>query len=195
MRLRYPSTPLPKQLPVRTVGALLFLLFAAHEAGAQSLTTVVLVRHAEKANKTDDTPLKEPKGFQRARALANSVGELGISTVIASEYLRTQQTVAATARHLGIEDLVIEITDAQAVATEILTHHRGRTILVAGHSNTVPQIIEALGGPSLCPDRGGEMVGSECRIKDKQYDNLYIVRIPEAGPAGFAAARYGEPTR
>jgi len=180
-------------LPLRRLAVLLFLVLAGSAALAQP-TTVILVRHAEKANKSADTPLKEPKGFLRARALANAVGEFGISAVIASEFLRTQQTVAATASHLGLDDVVIQITEPQAVADEILTRYRGRTVLVAGHSNTVPQIIVALGGPALCPGRGGVLVKDECRIRDKEYDNLYVLRIPESGPAGFMATRYGEPT-
>ena len=186
-------------LPLRRPALLLLLLFvSAHALGAATAqaqpTTVLLVRHAEKANKSADTPLKEPKGFLRARALANAVGEFGISAVVASEFLRTQQTVAATASHLGLEESVIQMTDPQAIADEILSHYRGRTVLVVGHSDTVPQIIEALGGPSLCPNRGGVLVKGECRIRDKEYDNLYILRVPESGPAGFMATRYGEPS-
>lgn len=180
----------------RAVPAVFLLLSSGAFSAADDaeFTTVILVRHAEKANKSADTPLHEPKGFRRARALANSVADFGLSAVFASEYLRTQQTVAATASHLGLDDLVVQITDPQQVANEILTHYRGRTVLVAGHSNTVPAIIEALGGPSLCPDRGGEIVKDDCRIPDKQYDNLYMLRIAEDGRIGFLATRYGEPT-
>jgi phosphohistidine phosphatase SixA len=180
-------------LSLRRPAVVLALLLAGVAAQAQP-TTVILVRHAEKANKSAATPLKEPKGFLRARALANAVGEFGISAVVASEFLRTQQTVAATASHLGLEESVVQLTDPQAIADEILGRYRGRTVLVAGHSNTVPQMIEALGGPSLCPNRGGVLVKGECRIPDREYDNLYVVRIFESGPAGFMATRYGEPS-
>jgi hypothetical protein len=51
--------------------------------------------------------------------------------------------------------------------------------VVAGHSNTVPQIITALTGTAL-PD-----------IPDAQFDNLYVVTLPHRGPAAVTHLKYG----
>jgi broad specificity phosphatase PhoE len=61
--------------------------------------------------------------------------------------------------------------------------HAGETVLVVGHSNTVPAIVEALGArrpPAIC---------------DSQYDNLYVVTVPPSGAVGTVRAKYGEPSR
>jgi len=59
--------------------------------------------------------------------------------------------------------------------------HAGQTVLVVGHSNTVPKIVEALGAAAPPP------------ICDQDYDDLYIVSIPSEGKPRLMHARYGEP--
>jgi hypothetical protein len=57
--------------------------------------------------------------------------------------------------------------------------HKGKSVLVVGHSNTVPGIIAALGGPKL-PD-----------ICDASYAILFTLRIPAAGEPTLTRASYG----
>jgi hypothetical protein len=67
---------------------------------------------------------------------------------------------------------------AKAVADQILKH-AGGTVLVVGHSNTVPAIVAALGAPrprDLC---------------DSEYDQLFVVVIGDAGPPRLIRSRYG----
>jgi hypothetical protein len=56
-------------------------------------------------------------------------------------------------------------------------------ILVVGHSNTVPAIIAALGGPRM-PD-----------LCDASYANLYVLRIPASGAPTLVRTLYGAPDR
>jgi broad specificity phosphatase PhoE len=178
--------------------SLLFLALAPlllSSAGfAADETTVILVRHAEKELTGGDVPLRSPDGVARARDLVDAVRSAGVSVAISSTYKRTRQTLDPAVAALGIpSERVLEITEPDRVALEILTKQRGRTILVAGHSNTVPQIIEALGAPSLCPpfeidDEHG------CMIPDPEYDHLFVVTVPEVGPATVVRALYGSPS-
>jgi phosphohistidine phosphatase SixA len=57
---------------------------------------------------------------------------------------------------------------AHEVAARVREHGAG-TVLVVGHSNTVPAIVEALGAPA---------VGA---IADDEYFHLFIVQISPAG--------------
>lgn len=154
-------------------------------------TTVILVRHAEKELTGGDVPLRVPEGVERARALVGAVSSAGVSVAISSTFERTRQTIAPAVAALGIPpERVLEITDPVEVAAEILTKQRGRTILVAGHSNSVPQIVEALGAPSLCPPfEIDEKHG--CMIPDPDYDHLFVVTVPAEGPATVVRALYG----
>ena len=67
---------------------------------------------------------------------------------------------------------------APDLAEEIRTAHGGETVLVVSHSNLVPQIVEALGGTAVAP------------MGEDEYDRLYVVVIPAAGPARTVAATY-----
>lgn len=49
--------------------------------------------------------------------------------------------------------------------TQIKNDNEGKKILVAGHSDTVPLIIEKLGGGAIEP------------IGETEFDNLYVVTI------------------
>jgi len=61
----------------------------------------------------------------------------------------------------------------------IRTRHAGKTVLVVGHSNTVPKIIAALGGPALAD------------ICDAAYSNIFTLVIPASGTPRLEHAHYG----
>lgn len=156
---------------------------AAPLAAQSAATTVIVVRHAEKEAEPAADPALTAAGVQRADALAEAIKDAGVQAVMSTAFKRTQLTAAPAARLFG---LTVETVDARApnhpkaVADAILAQHRGRTVLVVGHSNTVPAIVAALGAampPAIC---------------DAQYDNLFIVTIPAAGKPGVVKAKFGE---
>jgi broad specificity phosphatase PhoE len=145
-------------------------------------TTVIVVRHAEKAAEPAADPPLTAAGAARAEALVEALRGVPIRAVISTDFARTRSTVAPVAARLG---LTTQLVDARArdhtrqVASDILARHRGETVLVAGHSNTVPDIVAALGAPK------------PPNICDSEYDNLYVVRVPTSGPATVERRRYG----
>jgi broad specificity phosphatase PhoE len=168
----------------RVLLAICALAFAAAPAAAQiaTATTVILVRHAEKAATPADDPPLNAAGEARARALVPALRDAGLTTIITTQFARTRETAQPIAMALGITPTIVPATNTnhvQAVVTEI-RKHAGQTVLVIGHSNTIPAIVEALGAkrpPAIC---------------DSQYDNLYVVTVPPAGTAGAVLAKYGE---
>jgi phosphohistidine phosphatase SixA len=128
-------------------------------AHAQETTTVLVVRHAEKEWEDGDPPLSEV-GRERAYALLRVVEESGVSVLFGTQYMRTSQTLEPIAERLDLEILVHEARDSRGLARRILTEHAGRVVLVSGHSNTVPEIVAALGAPEPDP------------IDDAEYDDL-----------------------
>ncbi len=149
---------------------------------AEPATTVVLVRHAEKAAEpADDPPLTED-GLARARTLAHVAGALGVDAVFTSRYARTRQTVQPLAEALGVTPAEYDAGDSQAIVDRIRAEHRGQTVLIAGHSNTVPPLIGLLGGPAL-PELDG-----------RAYDDLFVLVIPGEGEPALLHLRYGAPT-
>jgi broad specificity phosphatase PhoE len=151
-------------------------------AQATRETTVLLVRHAEKAAMPADDPPLTPAGEARARDLWMAIRDANVSTVITTQFARTRQTAQPTVSAMGISPTVVPATSpthVQDVVAEI-RHHPGTTVLVVGHSNTVPMIVEAL---------GAKRPGAIC---DSRYDDLFIVTVAADGKANAVHARYGE---
>lgn len=152
---------------------------AANVAAAQ--LTVILVRHAEKAAAPAADPPLTAEGETRARDLWEAVKDAGISAVITTQYTRTVATGKPTAAALHVVPEVVNASGAahaQNVAAAA-RKHAGHTVLVVGHSNTIPDIIAALGAkrpPAIC---------------DSEYDNLYIVTIAADGTAGLIRSKFG----
>lgn len=138
-------------------------------------TTVIVVRHAEKQATTEDPELTLG-GEERAHRLRDMAMEAGVTAVFATQYRRTQATVQPLASALGLDVGIVDARDTPALANKILNGHRGGIVVVAGHSNTVPGIVAALGAPEPDP------------IDESQYGNLFIVTVPESGPS--AALRF-----
>jgi len=151
------------------VGALFFALLLAYLWQTAAMTTVFVVRHAEKAvDGTRDPPLSAA-GAARAERLARLFGgshpEQRLEVVYATEFQRTRQTGRAVARHLRVPLEIQPAGDTAALAEHIKSHHRGGRVLVVGHSNTVPEIVQSLGGPVLPA------------IADDDYSRLYVVSV------------------
>jgi broad specificity phosphatase PhoE len=148
------------------IAAVLLATLAA--VAAEGPTTVVLVRHAEKAAPKGDPPLSEA-GAARAEELARTVGALGVDALFATQFRRTRDTLEPLARRSGVDVTVAPVErvedSARELAATILRDHRGGVVVVAGHSNTVPAIIAALGGEP--PDS----------IADGRYDDLFVLVI------------------
>jgi broad specificity phosphatase PhoE len=147
-------------------------MLVAAPAAAQDSTVVVLVRHAEKAPvEGNDPPLSEA-GQARAQALAEALAGLRFDAVIATERQRTQLTAAPIVQAQGLapEIIGLEGEHVENVAAAVRAH-AGQTVLVVGHSNTVPRIVHALGGPRLRD------------LCEPQFSHLYVMVLkPGAAP-------------
>jgi phosphohistidine phosphatase SixA len=145
------------------------------------VTTVLIVRHAEKGQAPPDNPPLSADGQARSLTLARSLEGANIRAVYATEFLRTQQTVQPLADRLGLPVTVIDAKDQDALVKHLLSNHRGEAALVAGHSNTVPLIIEKLGAGPIAP------------IAETEFDKLFVVTVYRFGKAKVVELRYGSP--
>jgi len=139
-------------------------------------TTVVLLRHAEKATSPTNDPPLSATGESRANVLADVLADAGVSAIFITEYQRTRQTAAPLAAQLHVNPQVIPASNSHELVEVIRNIHEG-VVVVVGHSNTIPTIIAGLGGPSVM-------------ISDNEFDNLFILTI---GPSGtsFVRLHYG----
>jgi 2,3-bisphosphoglycerate-dependent phosphoglycerate mutase len=160
---------------------LLILLFAvsALANGGPPITTVVLVRHAEKAGPSGDVQLSDI-GVARANELARVLTSVKFDAIYTTPFHRTRNTAAPVAEKGGVKP--VEITAGATYAAEmakiVREKHTGGTVLIVGHSNTTRDVIKALGGD--IPE-----------IVDSQYDDLFIVTLVDGAAVKVLPLRYG----
>jgi broad specificity phosphatase PhoE len=121
--------------------------------------TLLLVRHAEKKDSSLDTPLS-PAGEQRAQSLAAKLKDAHVTAIYATNFQRTQQTVKPLADALHLQVKTHEAKDTAGLVA-LLKKEQG-TVVVAGHSNTVPEIAAAF-GCKLDP------------LAENEFDSLFVV--------------------
>lgn len=130
------------------------------------LTTFILVRHAEKAKDGSKNPNLIEKGKQRADRLQKMLSSIeGIQAIYTTDYNRTRQTVAPLATVLNLEAQIYAPHD-MAILDTIKGKHQGEVILMAGHSNTIPSIVNHLIGEEKYQD-----------LDESDYENLFIVTL------------------
>jgi phosphohistidine phosphatase SixA len=156
------------------------VVFAYFSTFSRPITTVVLVRHAEKNIEPDNpNPNLSPEGQARAQELVRILGNAGVTAIYSSQFVRTQQTVQPLANQLGLPVIKIEASNTNELVNQITTIHRGGVVFVAGHNNTVPATIAALGG------------GNFPVIPESEFDNLFIVTVYRSGQAKVLKLKYG----
>jgi broad specificity phosphatase PhoE len=159
-----------QRLTVAALAAVWLVLPAA--ALAQKLMFVV--RHAERADANSSTastmgadPLLSVLGEARAAKLASMLADSGIKAIFSTEYKRTQDTAKPLAAKLGLTPQSLPASDTAGLVAKIKTAHSADIVLVVGHSNTVPAILKAFGGPDVT-------------VGDNEYDSLFII-VPATG--------------
>lgn len=125
------------------------LVLSALPALAQQ--AVIIVRHAEQEQTgggmmDGDPPLNE-KGRLRAAALAEHLRDAGVDVIVTSQYLRARETVGPLSTALKLEPVIVLKDDAAGLAG-VFKKRESATVLVVGHSDTIPGILKYLGHPN-----------------------------------------------
>jgi 2,3-bisphosphoglycerate-dependent phosphoglycerate mutase len=157
------------------------IVFAYFTTFARPVTTIILVRHAEKnIEPNNPDPDLSPEGLERAQEIARVFGETGINAIYATQYKRTQQTVKPLADRTGVAVKLLQANQTDELVNQLQTTNRGQTVFIAGHNNTVPAIVSTLSGQTYPT------------IPESEFDNLYIVTIYRFGKAKVVKMKYGK---
>ncbi|WP_224370587.1 histidine phosphatase family protein [Hyalangium versicolor] len=146
-------------------------------------TTVFIVRHAEKDPTPGlaDPPLT-PVGQKRAEALLDVLRTQPISALYTTDTTRTRDTLAPLAQLLKIKPQVYEPKNPAPLAKRLREQHRGQTVVIVGHSNSLLSLFDALGAPRPLSE-----------MTDADYDYLFEVTIPPEGTPSVRVSHYGAP--
>jgi phosphohistidine phosphatase SixA len=153
--------------------------------------TVFLVRHAERADEPRQDPPLTEKGVARAEALARLLSTADIKAIYTSQFARTKLTAEPLAKLTGASVTPITLktspSNPRAIAEESTKEivakimvQQGGSVLVIGHSNSIPDVIKML---------GGDVVPT---IDEKRFDDLFIVSVYDTGRAKVTHLKYGE---
>ena len=155
--------------------AFVLILVLGIAADAAARQTVFLVRHAERADTgtsgggmmATDPDLSDA-GRARADTLAYMLRDANITTIVATQYKRTQQTAAPLAKALGVQITTVH-SDDNAKLPAIVRAAKGN-VLIVGHSGSVPKALEELG------------VATPVTLEETDFDNLFVVTMSETAP-------------
>jgi broad specificity phosphatase PhoE len=151
------------------------MLFAPCLAAAAGIAcaqqAVILVRHAELQGaamaEPKNLPLSEA-GAQRAQRLASVLKDSGVSAIYVTDFARTQETADPLAKALGQQPTVLPKGDPKEMAERLRARHGTQTVLLVGHTDTLPGLMRALGYPA------------DVKIEAQDYGNIFVL-APRAG--------------
>lgn len=162
---------------------LLFMGGLSDTTKSNKPTTLILVRHAEKIKDGSSNPALTPAGTLRANELAYVLKHVPLDVVYSTQYKRTLQTVKPVAREKGLEIKAYKPGEEKTFIEKILKTHPGETVLISGHSNTIPVLANILLGRQDFKD-----------LEDNVYDNMFIISAPEGMAATVTRIRFGAHT-
>lgn len=161
--MRYSTRALAAALAatVLTIG----LAIAGPSPSPSGKGLILLVRHAERVPSpaSDDVPLTDA-GKARAERLAALLAKADVKAIFVTRFRRTHDTAQPLADELHLTP--IEESDTTQLVAKLRTH-LDHTVLVVGHSDTVPDVIKAFGGPAVT-------------IADDEFDDVFIL-VPATG--------------
>ena len=135
-----------------------------------SQTVFVLVRHSEKVVDGTKDPVLSTQGRLRSEKLTEMFRTQQIDALYATPFNRTRQTLEPLAILIRQEVLDYDPYAGEAWLKSLIDEHPNQTILIAGHSNTIPQLANLLIGSKIFS-----------QFDDQDYSNLLIIVAEEVG--------------
>jgi phosphohistidine phosphatase SixA len=166
--------------------AALFAPDGAGGPGGDPCTLLVAVRHAEKDTTPGNSdPSLSEAGRARAAALSDALSASHLGAILVSPTRRARETAAPLAARTKVEPQAVPLeggVEAHVAAlAKAVRAEAGKTVLVVGHSNTVPALLRSLG-----VDVGGD-------LPDSAYGDLFLVTLCATGPPRLVRATFGRP--
>ena len=152
---------------------------------SQATTTIIFFRHAEQTSHDEaDPPLSEAgqrRVVELTRQLVDADVVAGIDAIYSTPYIRSLETARPLADRLDLPINTYSADDTEEILDTILKNHKGKIILVIGHSSTLPVLIANLGASKKVP-----------AIAQNEFDNIHIISIPWFGKTKTIRLRIGE---
>ena len=143
--------------------ALIVSIFLLLAPAANATPVIFLVRHAEKATTGGNDPDLSVAGRKRAEALAHILKDAQITAVFVTEFKRTQETAAPTAKAAQVNPTVVPANDISGLVAKLRALNGNA--LVVGHGNTIPELVKGLG------------ITTPVSIPEDDYTEIFVVSV------------------
>lgn len=107
------------------------------------ITKIIVVRHAEKENDGTKNPSLSEAGKIRAEKLKDLFVDVKIDKLFSTNYKRTIETLQPIAASKKLDIVNYNPNDLN-FAKNLISMDKGKTVLVVGHSNTCPKLVNSL---------------------------------------------------
>lgn len=164
-----------KQLTIYCL-LLLGAMFTTSQCNAQGRSTIILIRHAEKQAEQKD-PALSAAGKKRAASLPAQFKDYRPELFYSTDTRRTRQTIEDWAKARGKEINLYDAMKQDELARKLL-QMQNTTVVVVGHSNTIPQLANVLTESKTFND-----------MSDSEYNKAYIITV-EHGHATAVIKEY-----
>jgi 2,3-bisphosphoglycerate-dependent phosphoglycerate mutase len=174
-----------RRVPIVLVSYFLFVLVIAWYFENQATSTLIVVRHAEKAAQPADDPPLSRDGQLRAYLLADVLSDVdvvaGVDAIFVTHTRRSEETARPLANRLKLPLNYYEPQDYVGLQKAIDKSYKGKIVLVIAHSNTIPGLVaEFSGSKKIKP------------IGENQYYDMFILSRPWFGKVKTLALKYGQ---
>lgn len=154
---------------IRSILLCSFLISQISGFAQEQITTFILIQHAEKGDDGTKDPDLTEAGKQRSVRLTEMLKDQSIAAIYSTKFKRTQNTVTPLAESKKLNVLMYEASKPGDIDA-ILSRYKGGTVVICGHSNSIPWTINYLMGKENYKD-----------FEDKDYENFVVVSVVEKG--------------
>jgi 2,3-bisphosphoglycerate-dependent phosphoglycerate mutase len=130
---------------------------------SDSSLVIFLIRHAETTG-IGSNPSLSTKGVERANSLVEVLKNNSLDAVYSTFYNRTQETAKPIADANGLSLITYDAAQLEKFEKQLEKEQMGKRILVVGHSNTTPELLNLLIDAN-----------TYSTFNDTVYNNLFIV--------------------
>ena len=144
---------------------ILTILFFSCNLTVDDCVEVYLIRHAEKdrSDPLNKNPHLNEKGIERSLLWNGYFENKEVNSIYSTNYNRTIETVLPISIAKGIKPIIYSASNVNYES--FLKKEKGNTVIVVGHSNTIPGFVNKL------------IEGDYYKqINDTVNSNLYIVK-------------------
>ena len=126
-------------------------------------TVVYLIRHAETTGAGSDPGLSSA-GLERVQDWTDHFQDITFDAFYSTDFNRTRETIEPIAASYDQEVILYDPGDFSLA--DVIMEHTGGNVLIVGHSNTIPPMINTYLGSPVYPN-----------MTEQEFGNLYKITV------------------